>query len=123
MNVPAKKPEPVSAYREMESITILILAACERGEMDAILAELGRREEAQARVEQLGEEDIAPVREDVVAILRRIKVLDEQIEPKMYAMMDEVRSKLRSSANSRKLLDHYLKEPRGSDAKFLDRRG
>jgi hypothetical protein len=117
------KPDPVAAYREMESITISILAACEREQLDAILAELGRREEVQAKIEQLGEEDIAPVRAEVLALLGRIRALDEEIEPKMYMMMDTVRAKIRSVANSRKLLEHYLKEPDSSDAKFLDRRG
>jgi hypothetical protein len=119
----ADKPDPVTAYRELESVTTSLLAACEREEVDAMLAEIGRREEVQKRLGMLEAEDIGPVRDEILPILERIKALDEKIEPTVYALLDQVRERIRSASNSRKLLEHYLKEPHGTEAKFFDRRG
>ena len=117
------RPDALIAYRELESITTTLLAACERGETDAMVAEIGRREEIQVRLEALGAEDITPLRDEILSILERVRTMDEKIEPMMFDMMAEVSVKIRSAVNSRKLLDSYLKEPGDFDAKFLDRRG
>ena len=123
MDGSTNKPDALAAYRELESITTCLLAACERGEIDAIVAEIGRREEIQQRLQALEEGDITPVRDDILAILGRVREMDEKIEPKMFDMMAEIGTKIRSAVNSRKLLDSYMKEPDDSDAKFYDRRG
>jgi len=123
MNGHSTKPNPVTAYRELESITTSLLAACERGEIDAILAEIGRREEVQSRLSELDGPDIEAHREDLVPILERLRILDDAIEPKIRLMLNETGDRIRSTVNSRRLLDFYMKEPPGSDAKFYDRRG
>ena len=118
-----EKPDILVAYRELESITTSLLAAVEREEVDAMLAEIGRREEVQGRMELFKAEDIALLRDDILLILERIRAMDDEIEPRMFDLMAKVGEKIRSVSNSRKLLGAYLKEPEGSDAKFFDRRG
>ncbi len=118
-----EKPDILAAYRELESITTSLLAAVEREEIDAMLAEIGRREEVQGRMELFKAEDIAPLRDDILPILERVRAMDDKIEPMMFDLMAKVSEKIRSVSNSRKLLGAYLKEPEGSDAKFFDRRG
>jgi hypothetical protein len=117
------KPNPLTAYRELESITTSILSACERGEIDAVLAEIGRREEAQGRLEALDAADLGQFREDILPILEKVKDLDREIEPKLRQLLTKTGEKLHSVSNSKKLLDFYLKQPHSLDAKFLDRRG
>jgi len=118
-----EKPDILAAYRELESITISLLASVEREEIDAMLAEIGRREEIQGRMESFEAEDIASSRDDILPILERIRAMDDEIEPMMFDLMAKVGEKIRSASNSRKLLSAYLKEPEGLDAKFFDRRG
>ena len=118
-----EKPDILVAYRELESVTTSLLAAVEREEIDAMLAEIGRREEVQGKMELFEAEDIAPLRADILLILERIRAMDDEIEPRMFDLMAKVGEKIRSVSNSRKLLGAYLKEPEGSDAKFFDRRG
>jgi len=123
MNVPQGKPNPLTAYRELASITTSIMAACERGEVDAVLAEIGRREEAQKRLELLDSSDVTPYREDILPILESIQALDAEIEPKLKQLLMKTGEKIRSASNSRKLLELYLKDTHSLEAKFLDRRG
>jgi len=118
-----EKPDILAAYRELESITISLLASVEREEIDAMLAEIGRREEIQGRMESFEAEDIASSRDDILPILERIRAMDDEIEPMMFDLMAKVGEKIRSASNSRKLLSAYIKEPEGLDAKFFDRRG
>ena len=118
-----EKPDILVAYRELESITTSLLAAVEREEVDAMLAEIGRREEVQRRMELFKAEDIARRRDDILLILERVRAMDDKIEPMMFDLMAQVSEKIRSVSNSRKLLGAYLKEPEGLDAKFFDRRG
>ena len=118
-----EKPDILVAYRELESITTSLLAAVEREEVDAMLAEIGRREEVQGRMELFEAEDIALLRDDILPILERVRAMDDEIEPRMFDLMAKVGEKIRSVSNSRKLLSVYLKEPEGLDAKFFDRRG
>ena len=118
-----EKTDILAAYRELESITISLLAAVQREEVDAMLAEIGRREEVQRRMELFEAEDIGLLRDDILPILERVRAMDDEIEPMMYDLMAKVGEKIRSASNSRKLLSVYLKEPEGLDAKFFDRRG
>jgi len=118
-----EKPDILVAYRELESITISLLAAVQREEVDAMLAEIGRREEVQRSMELFEAEDIARLRDDILPVLERVRAMDDKIEPMMFDLMAKVGEKIRSASNSRKLLSAYLKEPEGLDAKFFDRRG
>ncbi len=117
------KPNPLMAYRELESTVKLLLAACEREELDAVMAEIGRREEVQKQLETLQPGDLIMYRDEILEVLERIRLLDREIEPKLKRMLVRTGEKLRSASNSRKLLDLYLKKPRDIDANFLDRRG
>jgi hypothetical protein len=118
-----EKLNPVVAYRELESVATSLLAACEREELDAVMAEIGRREEVQNRLEKLDVSNLAASRDEILPILGRVRELDREIEPKLKQMLIKTGEKLRSTSNSRKLLELYLKEPHDIDAKFLDRRG
>ena len=117
------KTEPLIAYRELESVATLLLAACEREQLDAVMAEIGRREEVQKRLENLDASDLEAHRDEILPILGRVRDLDMEIEPKLKQMLIRTSEKLRSVSNSRKLLEIYLKEPHDLEAKFLDRRG
>jgi hypothetical protein len=118
-----EKPDPVVAYRELEAVATSLLAACEREELDAVMAEIGRREEVQKRLELLELPELEAHRGDILPILERVKGLDRTIEPKLKQMLIRTSEKLRSVANSKKLLELYIKETRDPEAKFLDRRG
>ena len=115
--------DPLVAHRELESITTKLLSACEKGHLDAVLAEIGRRQEVQKVLTEFSTDEIDKVKDDILAILARVQELDAKIEPALTEMMDSVGAKVRSVSTSRKLIDSYIKESMGNDAKYFDKQG